>query len=159
MAKVKCKCCGASIDKKVAIGIPHNKVTWYYCANHVGQKSPREKVYDIIFEIFGRQILNTVIYKELDPIIKEYGAEKMIAYLEENKTYLEQCMSKNFSSEYASIRYISAIIRNNIHDFTPHKSEPIRKSVEIDFDVAPTKYKQKQQRTGMDALLDDILGS
>lgn len=158
MSKVKCRCCGKSIDKKIAVGVPHNKQTWYYCIEHVGQKSPKDKMYDLVFEIFDRKVLNTILYKELDSIANLYTYEKMTAYIQENRSYLEQVMNKDFSSEYAQIRYFAAILKNSLSDYVVKKVEPvIKKNVHFDADMMVNNYKQKQQRKGIDDLLNDLL--
>lgn len=159
MTKVTCRCCGKKIDRRIAIGVPHGKTTWNYCPEHVGQKSPKDKMYDLVFEIFGRTVTHTVLYKELDAIAKIYTYEKITAYLEENKEYLEDVIyGRNYVSEFAQIRYFAAIIKNSIHEFEIKNFEPvIKKEVEIDMDISTNKYKTKKKRAGMDSLLEDLL--
>lgn len=158
MAKVTCKCCSEKIDKKIAIGVPHGKTTWYYCPEHVGQKSPKEKMYDLIYEIFGRKVLNTVLYKEMDEIASIHTYEKMTTYMEENKEYLIQIMEKDFRSEYFQIRYLSAVLKNSLFDYQVKEPTPvIQKASELEFDMTEINYKAKKQRKGMDDLLDEIL--
>lgn len=158
MAKVTCKCCSEKIDKKIAIGVPHGKTTWYYCPEHVGQKSPKEKMYDLIYEIFGRKVLHTVLYKEMDEIASVHTYDKITSFMEENKTLLEQLMYRSYSSEFAQIRYFSSVLKNGLHDFKMRQPEPvIKKEIEVDFDMSTNKYKAKKQRKGIDSLLDDLL--
>lgn len=159
MAKVKCAACGETIDKKIAIGVPAGKRTKYYCPEHVGMKSPRETMYDLVFEIFGRKVLNTILYKELDEIAKVYSYELLTEYMKENKEYLEQCVFREYSSEYAQLRYFCAVIKNAIHTFKISKPKPIiKKALEIDMEN-PQKHKNqpKKTRAGMDSLLEDLL--
>lgn len=158
MAKVTCHYCKKKIDKKIAVGIKEGKRTKNYCPEHVGMKSPKDQMYDLVFEIFGRKVLNTVIYKELDEIASVHTYEKMISYMEENKSYLEQMVHKGFSSEFAQIRYFSAILKNSLTDFTAKKPEPIvKKEVEIEVDISANRYKSKKKRTGMNDLLKELL--
>ena len=159
MAKVTCRACGKKIDKKIAVAVPRGKTTWNYCPAHVGMKSPKDQMYDLVFEIFGRTVTHTVLFKELDAIAKIYTYEKITAYLEENKEYLEDVIyGKSYSSEFAQIRYFSAIIKNSIHEFEIKDFKPvIKKEVEIEMDISTSKYKNKKKRTGMDSLLEDLL--
>ena len=158
MAKVTCRCCGEKIDKKIAVGVPHGKTTWNYCPEHVGQKSSKEKMYDLIYEIFGRRVLNTILYKELDQVASVYSYEIITAFIEENKSFLEQLMYRSYSSEFAQIRYFSSVIKNGLHDFKMKQPEPIiKKEIEVGFDVPANKYKTKKPRKGIDNLLDDLL--
>ena len=157
MAKVKCAACGEAIDKKIAMGIPAGKRTKYYCPEHVGMKSPKEEMYDMVFEIFGRKVLNTVLYKELDEIAKVHTYQKMTEYMKENKEYLEKCIYKEFVNEYAQIRYFAAILKNSLTDFVVKKPEVIiQKDIDFCMDVPVNNYKAKKKRKGMDSLLDDL---
>ena len=159
MAKVTCKCCGEKIDKKVAVGIKTGKITKHYCPEHVGQKSPSEEMYDLIYEIFGRKVLNTILFKEMNEILAVYSHQKVIAYLKENKSYLEDVIyGRSYVSEYAQIKYFTAIIKNSIHNFEIPNFEPvIKKEVEIDVDVSVNNYKPRQKKRGMNDLLDELL--
>ena len=51
---------------------------------------------------------------------------KIAKYLEENKDYLTSAIARLGSSEYARIRYLSAIIRDKIKAFVP-KVEVVEK--------------------------------
>lgn len=159
MAKVTCKCCGEKIDKKIAVATLRGKTTWHYCPEHVGQKSPSEEMYDLIYEIFGRKVLNTILFKEMNEILSVYSHQKVIAYLKENKEYLEDVIyGRSYVSEYAQIRYFTAIIKNSIHNFEiPNFKPVIKKEVEIDADVSVHQYKPKQKKRGMNDLLDELL--
>lgn len=159
MAKVTCRYCGEKIDKKIAVGVPSGKTTKYYCPEHVGMKSPKEQMYDLVFEIFGRKVLNTILYKELDEIAKAYTYEKITAYLKENKSYLEDLVyGRSYTSEYAQIRYFSAVIKNSIHNFEIKNFESvIKKEVEIEVETSVNKYKSKKKRVGLNDLLGGLL--
>lgn len=157
MAKVKCACCGKQIDKKVAVAIPNGKRNKYYCSEHVGQKSPREKMYDAINDIFGYKVLNTILFKEFDEIGNVHTFEKVMFYIEENKDYLYDVVRRDFVSEYAKIRYFSAIFKNGLNDFVIKEPEVIiEKEVAVEI-VETTNYKAKKQRRGMDDLLEGLL--
>lgn len=157
MAKVKCVCCGEQIDKKTAIAITDGKRNKYYCPEHVGQKSPREKMYDLINDIFGYKVLHTVLFKEFDEIGKIHSFEKVILYIEENKDYLYDVMRKYFNSEYAKIRYFAAIFKNGLVDFVIKEQETVvKKDIKVEI-VETKKHKVKKQHKGMDDLLEGLL--
>ena len=62
-------------------------------------------------------------------------------------------MGKDFSSEYAKIRYFSAILKNSLTDYKP------KVKVEIDWqkpvETYKSNYKQKVVRVGFDDLEEE----
>jgi hypothetical protein len=136
--KARCKYCGKSIDIREAYKIVHGKSNHYYCNIEeyaMVQKAQKIKddTYKLIYEIFGRTIINTVLYKEINGISSVYEYGKINGYLLENKTYLSNVMqNKQFQNEYAQIRYFAAILKNNLENFHFIKKEPTNKEVEID---------------------------
>lgn len=156
MAKVKCRYCGKSIDKKIAVAVPHGRTNYYYCPEHVGQKPPKELFYEELRSILPST--NTIIYKEMEEISKIHGYEKMLSYLQDNKNYLNNVMNnKSFSSDYGRCKYFVAILKNNLGDYQPKQSAPvIKKETNIEI-YEPKKVVRKQQRQGMDDLLNDLL--
>lgn len=156
--KVVCRCCGKKIPLSDAVKTPHGRVSWYYCQEHVGEKSPQEKLYDIIYEVFGHKTVNTALFKELNEINSVHSHKKVISYIEENRQYLEQAMQKEFYNEYGKIRYFSTILKNNLGNYQMKASAPVvKKEIEADVGVTTKKYKAKKQRRGMDDLLNDLL--
>ena len=158
MAYVTCYYCKKKINKNIAVGIKEGKKTKNYCPEHVGMKPLKDQMYDLINEVFGRIVLNTALYKEMDQILQVHSCEKVIKYIKDNKDYLEQCMYKEFMNEFAQIRYFAAILKNSLNDFVIKKPEPvIKKEIEIDMDISTNRYKTKKKRTGLDSLLEDLL--
>lgn len=158
MAKVTCRCCGEKIDKKIAVAVKSGKQNKYYCPEHVGQKSSKEKMYDLIYEIFGRKVLHTILYKEMEEILSVHPVETVLAYLEENKNEISGFMCRSFVHEFAEVRYFCSIVKNSLADFKPKKNEPvIDKEIEVDEYIPRKVNKPKKRRTGMDALLDELL--
>ena len=157
MSKVKCRFCGKSIDKKIAVGVPHNRQTWYYCSDHVGKKSTKELFYEELGKILPST--NTIIYKEMDEISKVHGYEKMLAYLQDNEDYLIDTMNrKSFAKDYYRCKYFCAILKNNLGDYQMKQSIPvIKKEVEFDMDVGVNNYKRRETRKGMDDILANLL--
>lgn len=152
---VKCRVCGAQIERSTAYKVQHGKVNHYYCSQQeydtnqeIKRKNAESKdqTYQLINEIFGRKVINSALFKELNNITAQYGYSLIAQYLASNKGYLSDAMGKDFVSEYAQIRYFAAILRNSIYDFKrKNKVEPIKK---VDFEYGVSNYKQRAQRTG-----------
>lgn len=157
MSKVKCRFCGKQIDRDTAFKVKHGRSNWYYCnEEHSKAKTPKDKFFDIAYSIFGKTT-NTIFFKEMEEIACVHGYEKMKSYLEDNEAYLNIVMQKSFSSEYGRCRYFSAILKNNLGDYTINKPKAI-KNVEVEM-YTPTKKKTKkrEQRKGMDEIMKGLL--
>lgn len=107
------------------------------------QPTDRDIAYRLICDILARPtIINTALWKEWkvwnivasDDIIKQY--------LIENKEYLTRVISKLDNIEYNRIRYLSAILKNNLGDFKPKKEEFILK---VPTEHYVTKFKPKMR--------------
>ena len=136
--KAKCKYCGKNIDTDNAFKVIVGKTNRYYCDEneyniiHKTQQI-KDDTFNLIYDIFGRKVTNTILYKEINELSTIYSYEKIDSYLNENKNYLTNLMqNKSFQSEYAQIRYFAAILKNNLADFHYEKKEKINKEVEID---------------------------
>jgi hypothetical protein len=136
--KAKCKYCGKSIDTKTAYKVIVGKSNRYYCNAEEYEivhkvQQIKDDTYNLIYEIFGRTITNTVLYKEVNELSSVYEYEKIRGYLLGNKNYLSNVMqNKQFQSEYAQIRYFAAILKNNLASFHFVIKEPANKEVEVD---------------------------
>ena len=136
--KAKCKYCGKSIDTDNAFKVIVGKTNRYYCDEneyniiHKTQQI-KDDTYNLIYEIFGRKITNTILYKEVNELSGIYSFEKIEAYLSQNIEYISNLMqNKSFQNENAQIRYFAAILKNSLSDFKYEKKEKINKEVEID---------------------------
>lgn len=155
--KVTCGYCHKKIDINDAYVVKKGKRNKYYCnEEHSILIPPRDIFYMKAFEVFG-QTTNTAFYKEFEEIARVHGWEKMIAFLDENKDYLEHVVRKDFASEFAKIRYFAAVFKNCLHDFRMKKPE-VKKEINVDIDISVNKYKKKEERKGMNDLLNDLLG-
>lgn len=145
--KAKCKYCGKSIDTKNAYKVIVGKTNRYFCneeeynITHEAQQT-KDDTYNLIYEIFGRKVTNTILYKEVNELALVYSYKKIQAYLVQNKKYLSDFMqNKSFQSEYAQIRYFAAILKNSLADFKYEKKDKIEKKVEID--MPSCKFKRE----------------
>ena len=148
--KAKCKYCGKSIDTNNAYKIVVGKTNRYYCNEeeyniiHKSQQI-KDNTYNLIYEIFGRNITNTILYKEMNELSDIYTYAKIGAYLSENREYLSNIIqNKSFQSEYAQIRYFTAILKNNLTDFKYEKKEKI--NIEVEIDMPACNFKRKSGR-------------
>lgn len=130
MARCKCKICGTELDSKTAYKITDkNNKNKYYCseaefeAEEERKKKAQEdkdRVYRLICDIMGeKEIISTALFKEWQVWLKVADNAKIAKYLEENKDYLTSAIARLSSSEYARIRYLSAIIKDKIKAFKP----------------------------------------
>jgi YHS domain-containing protein len=163
MARAKCKICGAQLDTNTAYKIPDkNGKNKYFCsqsefeAEEARKKKAAEdkdKVYYLICDIMGeKEIINTILYKEWQVWLKVADNEKIAKYLEENRDYLTSVISRLGSSEFAKIRYLSAIIRDKIKGFKP-KAEVVDKPKIV---VEETIYEAPTQSLNKRRSLDDL---
>jgi hypothetical protein len=160
MARCKCKICGGTLDTNVAYKVTDkNGKNKYFCnvtefeAEEERKKKAAEdkdKVYYLICDIMGeKEIISTALFKEWQVWNKVADNAKIAKYLEENRDYLSSVIARLGSSEYARIRYLSAIIRDKIKAFVPRVEVREQPKVVVEEHYV-TKYKSKARA----ALLD-----
>ena len=168
MAKAKCKICGSELDTKTAYKVTDkNNKNKYFCsasefeAEEARKKKvaeDKDKIYRLICDIMGeKEIISTALFKEWQVWNKVADNEKIAKYLEESKDYLSSVIARLSSSEYARIRYLSAIIRDRIKAFVPKvevKETPKIVVEEVMYDATPSSTRNR--RRGLADLEDDI---
>ena len=127
--QVTCQICRKKIERDTAYKRVIGKANKYYCSEAEWQQEEdkkkkvaqdKERAYRLVCDIMGeKEIINTALWKEWQVWNKVANNEKIAKYLEENKDYLTSVIGKLGSSEYARIRYLSAIIRDKIKGFVP----------------------------------------
>ena len=160
MAKAKCKICGTELDTKTAYKVTDkNNKNKYFCSKSEFEAEEerkkkaaedKDRVYRLVCDIMDEgEIISTALFKEWQVWNKVADNAKIAKYLEENRDYLTSVIARLQTSEYARIRYLSAIIRDKIKAFKPKVIEvaPPKILVEEHYE---TKYKPKTRR----ALLD-----
>lgn len=165
MAKAKCKICGITLDTNTAYKVTDkNGKNKYFCnqsefeAEEERKKraaEDKDRVYYLICDIMGeKEIISTALFKEWQVWNKVADNAKIAKYLEENKDYLSSVIARLQSSEYARIRYLSAIIRDKIKAFVPkvEVKETPKIAAEEHYE---TKYKAKTRRALEDFEEDD----
>lgn len=162
MAKVYCKCHHIKYEKedlfKVDLVLYGKKVNEYYCSEKIYKeikedKEYRTKVIEILESVFGRKIINTQLNKELKIISEIHTYKKIFKYIEEDKQKLINAMTKTFISEYAEIRYLAAILKNNLSDFKI-VDEIKKENIETDFIPVTTNTRYKKKETKKRSMLD-----
>ena len=151
--KVTCQICRNKIERDTAYKRVVGKVNKYYCSvteyeNDLAQKQKiaedKDKVYRLICDILGeKEVLNTALWKEKTLWNKAFSDEIIAKYLTENKDYLTSAVSKLSGTEYAKIRYVSAVLKNSLRDFKPKVEEQPKPRVVATEEHYETKYKPK----------------
>ena len=158
MAKCKCQICKTELDTKTAYKIlDKNNKNKYYCsqfefeteeARKKKAQEDKDKVYHLICDVMGeKEIINTALWKEWQVWLKVADNMKIAQYLEENKDYLTSVITRLESSEYAKIRYLSAIIKNKISEFKPKVEELPKPKIAVEETIydAPTQSLNKRR--------------
>ncbi len=156
---VKCRFCSNKIERNDAYKVVVNGKNEYYCNEKEYQKklkdvADKENTFKMINEIFGYEITNSALYKELKEISANHSYEKIYSYLHDNKAMLERSMNKSFSSEYGKIRYFSTIIKNNIVDYVIDDEPYI---TDNEYEILDITYKAKKKRRAMCDLERELL--
>ena len=142
---VKCRICGKMVDINSAFKIRINEQNKYFCSEQEWQaeedrkkkyKEDKDKVYYLICDMFGYEIINTKFFDEWSLWNKLQSNENIYKYIRENEDYLQEICDRPFDGEYPKIRYFSAVLKNSLRDFKPNSK------VRVDVDDKP---KQKVQ--------------
>lgn len=171
--RVICRYCKSKIEKKDALQIPGEKYNTYYCNQECYSKANAEKkakeierlakkqekeenkqkridpVYEEIADIFGYRIANSALFKEMKLWRGICDDTKILAYLQENRDRIKSAMERASSSEYARIRYVSAILKNSLADYNVKniESEKTTPGITVDEDyIMPINKKKKTER-------------
>ena len=169
MAACKCKICKKSLNTNDAYCVVINGKRSYYCsaveyeAEQVQREkasADKDKVYRLICDIIGRkEIINGILWKEWQIWNKVADNEKIGCYLEENKDYLRDVISRLEDVEFNRIRYLSAILKNKLGDYKLKVKEiekPVTKKI-VDttfYDISNVVNKPK--RRALDDLEDEV---
>ena len=171
--RVICRYCKSKIEKKDALQIPGEKYNTYYCNQECYSKANAEKkakeierlakkqekeenkqkridpVYEEIADIFGYRIQNSALFAEMKLWRGICDDTKILAYLQENRDRIKSAMERASSSEYARIRYVSAILKNSLADYNVKNIEAEKTTLGITVDedyIMPINKKKKTER-------------
>ena len=162
--QVTCQICRNKIEKDTAYKKVVGKVNKYYCSEEEWQAEENKKkkaaedkdrVYRLICDIMGEQdIINTALWKEKTEWNKVFSDEFIAKYLQENKNYLTSAITRLDSSQFAKIRYLSAILKNSLSDFKPKVTEVEKPKVAIDETIYDAPTHTTNRRRSLDDLED-----
>ena len=163
---VKCKVCGEKIERDIAYKRVVNGKNFYYHsqkeyeAEEAKKKKvaeDKDKVYRLICDILGEEeILNTALWKEKTIWNKAFSDEIIAKYLAENKDYLTSAVSKLSGTEYAKIRYVSAVLKNSLRDFKPKAEEQPKPKIVVEETIYTTPTHSLNKRRSLADLEDDV---
>lgn len=171
--KAKCRACGASLDTTTAFKLIEHDTndkakTSYYCsreeylddcAKKERAKADKDNVYQLICEIIGREkIINTALWKEWKVWNSVATDDVILQYLMDNKAYLIGAISRLDDVEFNRIRYLSAILKNNLGDFKPHKvmSEAEKPKIQVDESFYEAAHTTQNKRRSLEDLEDEF---
>ena len=163
--------CGKQIDKNDAFCAPTGGGRFYYCNEEEAKTKELEKakkveknnkpkkidpVYEEIADIFGYRVQNSVLFKEMKFWREICDDKKILAYLQEHKDYIKNAVGRLNSNEYARIRYVSAILKNNLKDYSEKTVivEPVK--IEVNCEVYEPTTSSKKRRRGLNAIEDEV---
>ncbi len=171
MAACKCRKCQANLSTKNAYKTIINNRSAYFCNEEhyikfiedaeteakkkEQNKQLQDKFYNLMCEILGvNGITNTALWKEKTEINKVFSDDVIVAYLDENKSWMTTSVSKLSGGIYGKIRYVSVILRNKLGDYRPKVVTREAVIPKIQDEHYETKFKLKQRR-GFEDLEDD----
>ena len=127
------------------------------------RKAKRDAVYDELCDIFGYEVQNTVLFTEWILWNKLADDEKILAYLKEHKDYIKGATARASGTEYAKIRYMSAILKNNLKDYSNSRGQRVQLPViddampkESSFVLFEPVKENKKVRKSFAELEDDL---
>lgn len=171
MRQVKCRNCGTFINRDSAISVQNGKAKLWYCNENCRQQAEEKKIaaqkeqagkdaiYNEICSIFNYKLTNTAIYKEWAIWNQVADNRKILAYLKENHDYIAGAIGRLTSSEYAKIRYLSAVLKNSLHDYKVKVAEEKKSQPKIEQNVTFYDFStvtNQRNRRALDDLEDDV---
>lgn len=164
----KCRICGATLSTDTAYKLtgPNGKNAYYcsfeeYEAEEIRKQkaqADKDKVYKLICELLGAtDIINSCLFKEWVEWNKVADDERIACYLQQNKDYLTRIMTKANGTAYGRIRYLSAVIKNNITNFKEQKANiQVKPKIIIDETIYEAPLHSLNKRRSLVDLEDEI---
>ena len=153
---VKCSICGERLDKKTAYKVMHevkhkdgttSMKSKYFCSekeyiDKLRAESEKAEMWELIRDIIG-ETHNTALFKEAI-LWGEPG--KVVGFIKANRDRFNIMNTIPFKTEYGKIRYFSAIIKNNINDFTEVDIKEEPKAAVKAPEMYENKHKSKRRK-------------
>lgn len=161
---VTCQICKIKIERDTAYKRVVGKANKYYCSEQEWQieedkkkkaAEDKDKVYRLICDILDEEeVLNTALWKEKAIWNKAFSDEIIAKYLVEHQDYLTSAVSKLSGTEYAKIRYVSAVLKNSLRDFTPKVKVQEKPKVVVEETIYEVPTQSLNKRRSLDDLED-----
>ena len=123
-----------------------------------GNKNPNivDPIYEIVSGILGRRVNGNAAFKEIDIWRSHYDDKKILAYLQENRDYITKAINRaKYFNDYAHMRYISAIVMNNLPKYNKQpEPEPVK--IKVDCEMYVPVVSSKKKRRGLSELEDEV---
>lgn len=161
--KVKCKYCSKNMYTGEAAHVKEYKTkNFYFCSDECYNAHEKEAedwyaVEAAINEIFGYEIENSAMNNEWQRWNHLANNGQIAEYITENKEYLCSMLAKDFKSEYAKIRYFSAILCNSLRDFVDgkRKQRAVIEPPKIQTNMEEMMYEIRNTNTNKRQSLED----
>lgn len=162
---VTCQICKKKIERDTAYKRVVGKANKYYCSEQEWQAEEdrkrkiaedRNKVYELICDMFGYEIQNTKFFAEWVLWNKLKSDEIIYKYLRENEYYLQQVCDKLYSTEYQRIMYFSAVLKNSLRDFTPKSDMILKPKITVEETIYEVPTHSLNRRRSLADLEDDV---
>ena len=120
MRSVKCKYCGKTTTNDIAFCFKDDKnQSNYYCdeseyIESSKQKNNRDEIYNIMNELLEYEVLTPMWKKSMNGFLDTYNFKVLKGTLLQNKDGIRYGLEKNFDNEFFKLKYIEAIIKNNV---------------------------------------------
>ena len=145
MAKWVCAYCGKELKMRKGIRACNlNSKTYRFCNTEeydiwraefdrlVAQKNNVIKFLFDFFDVDDQKVCN-VIRGEVKELCSMYSADDVYEYLQKRSTHLKTIMGrKYFTSDYNKVKYVTAIIRNEMEKYESKTSEETEEETEQD---------------------------
>ena len=169
--QVTCQICGKKIEKDTAyqaitIGPRSKKPILKNCCSEqewLAEEARKKKaeidknrVYDLICDMFGYKIINTQFFAEWELWKNLKSNEDIYRYLRENEDYLQQICDRSFDSEYQRIRYFSAVLKNSLRDFKPKAKVEVVEKPKPKVEINETIYEVPTHSLNKRRSLEDL---
>lgn len=115
-----------------------------------------DPVYEEVADIFGYRTQNSVLFAEMKLWRGICDDAKILAYLQEHKDFIKSKLEKLDNSEYSRIRYMSAILKNNLADYKKTVKVETEK-INVDCEIYEPTVSTKRKRRGLNALEDEVI--
>ena len=158
--KPKCKYCKKELDDPYVVFVNGKKQN--YCSKEeydfvILEKEYYKKILNICKEILGYKTFNSIVGKEIKELHSEYKYQSIYNCINKYKQDIVFYIDLNdIEKEFNKIKYMFAIVKNNIADCAQIKNEKKDLKINIEeFDMSDYKYKPQKTDNFLDFLKEE----